>query len=265
MNAGTLNLGGTAAGTAGSAQTFTIIGSDLSAGIVLTAPTGVQLSDNGGSSYSTTLGLSEIDGTVGTTTIDVRISAGASVGWLSGDITASSAGATTQDVSVTGTVVSSPAGTTAAVTPSTETVSYGQSTIYTATVSSPAGTPSDGSVQFFVNGIAYGSPVPLSGGAGQIQISVPVGSYTITAEYTGDTNYAATLPAGETPAALEVSQAAPSVTISPVDIVYGTALANTQLSGTATSTVGGKVLTVPGSFRYTNAAGTVLVRTPSTE
>ncbi len=50
-----------------------------------------------------------------------------------------------------------------AVTPGTASVSYGQSATFTATVSSAAGVPPDGSVQFLVNGADYGSPVALSG------------------------------------------------------------------------------------------------------
>jgi hypothetical protein len=50
----------------------------------------------------------------------------------------------------------------------------------------------------------------------------------------------------------------PSVTVNPVNITYGTALANSQLSGTVTATVNGQVVSVPGSFAYTTAAGTIL-------
>ncbi len=90
---------------------------------------------------------------------------------------------------------------------STATVSYGQSATFTATVSSSAGVPPDGSVQFLVNGTAYGSPVALSGATAQLAISEPVGSFTIGAEYTGDANYAATVAAGETTGTLTVNQA----------------------------------------------------------
>ena len=103
--------------------------------------------------------------------------------------------------------------TTTAMTPGTVTVGDGQSPTFTATVSSPAGAPSNGSVQFFVNGVAYGSPAPLSGGTAQIPISEPAGSYTITAEYTGDANFASTLPGAETPAALIINS--PTLTPTP--------------------------------------------------
>ena len=100
----TLPLGTTTAGTAGSTESYTVSGTGLTADILIDAPTGVELSDDGGSTWSTSLDLIESGGTVDTTTIDARISASASVGGISGDITNTSTGATEQDVSVSGTV-----------------------------------------------------------------------------------------------------------------------------------------------------------------
>jgi hypothetical protein len=50
----------------------------------------------------------------------------------------------------------------------------------------------------------------------------------------------------------------PAVSVEPVGITYGTALANAQLTGTATFVVNGSLVNVPGTFTYTSAAGTVL-------
>ena len=58
---------------------------------------------------------------------------------------------------------------------------------------------------------------------------------------------------------MNVAQATPTVvSVNPVNITYGTALANGQLSGTAAWTVNGSPITVAGTFTYTSAAGTVL-------
>ena len=119
-----------------------------------------------------------------------------------------------------------------AVTPGTATVSFGQSATFTATVSSANGAPPDGSVQFLVNGAAYGSTVPLSGGTTQLAITEPAGSYTVAAQYTGDANYAATLPAAQTSATLTVNQAATATTVTP-----GTASVGFGQSATFTATV----------------------------
>ncbi len=55
-----------------------------------------------------------------------------------------------------------------------------------------------------------------------------------------------------------VAPVTPRVSVNPVNITYGTALTNSQLSGTATATANGQTVTVAGTFTYTSAAGTVL-------
>ena len=51
---------------------------------------------------------------------------------------------------------------------------------------------------------------------------------------------------------MNVAQATPTVvSVNPVNITYGTALANGQLSGTAVWTVNGSPITVAGTFTYT--------------
>ena len=62
-----------------------------------------------------------------------------------------------------------------------------------------------------------------------------------------------------------ISKGTPVVSINPVILTYGTPLANSQLSGTATWTVGGNQVTVPGSWSYTTATGTVPVRRRQSE
>jgi hypothetical protein len=65
----------------------------------------------------------------------------------------------------------------------------------------------------------------------------------------------------EVPAGLPVKVSGPvtpAVTVNPLTLPYGTALANSQLSGTATWVVAGNTVNVAGTFTYTNAAGTTL-------
>jgi hypothetical protein len=57
---------------------------------------------------------------------------------------------------------------------------------------------------------------------------------------------------------INVAQAAPVVSANPVTLTYGMPLADHQLSGTATWTVGGTVVAVPGFWSFTSALGTVL-------
>ncbi len=102
-----LNLGTTTAGTAGAPQTYTISGINLSANVVITAPSGVELSSDG-TNYNTMLTLTPSNGTLANSTISARISASAAVGSIGGNITNTSTGAAEQDVSVSGTVNSGP-------------------------------------------------------------------------------------------------------------------------------------------------------------
>lgn len=98
-----LNLGTTTYGTAGATETYDVSGNYLTGPVSIAAPTGVELSTDG-ANWSGSLTLNPVSGSVASTVIDVRISALADAGTISGDITASSAGAIEQDISVSGTV-----------------------------------------------------------------------------------------------------------------------------------------------------------------
>jgi hypothetical protein len=76
------------------------------------------------------------------------------------------------------------------LTPST----YGQPATLTATVV-PA--PAGGTVQFYDNGVALGSPVTVSNGTATCSINtLAVGNHPITASYSGTTGYAASSTTG---------------------------------------------------------------------
>ncbi len=141
--------------------------------------------------------------------------------------------------------------TTTVVMPGTVSVAFGQSAAFTATVSSSSGTPSDGFVQFLVDGSAYGSPVPLSGGSAKLAIAEPAGSYTIAARYTGDTSYAATVPAGETTATLTVAQSTVTKTATTTVVTPGTVFVTPGQSATFTAAVSSSNGTPPdGALQF---------------
>src|SRR5262249_35199984 len=98
------DLGTTTVGAAGAAKTYTVSGSNLTGDITITAPTGVEISSDGGTSYKTTVTLPQTGGTVASTTINVRITGSAAQGAVNGKVTNVSTGATQQDVTITGTV-----------------------------------------------------------------------------------------------------------------------------------------------------------------
>ena len=94
-----------------------------------------------------------------------------------------------------------------------------------------------------------------------VNVASGVGSGTIGLKVTGT---AIVDVAGNS---LSVPQSGPAYTlfvpqltlsVNPVNITYGTRLADSQLSGTATYTDNGSPVTVPGAYTYTSAAGSEL-------
>ncbi|WP_310594203.1 LamG-like jellyroll fold domain-containing protein [Flavobacterium sp.] len=98
----TLTNFSTCIGTPSASQTVTVSGSNLTANISIAALTGYQYSLDD-VTFSSTLSIVPISGTVNTTTVYVRLT-GVSSGTQSGNISLTSTGATTQTVAVTGTV-----------------------------------------------------------------------------------------------------------------------------------------------------------------
>jgi hypothetical protein len=92
----------TTVGAPSEAQIFTASGSNLLGNVTVSAPTGFQVSQDG-ISYGSSTALVPVDGTLGLTTLRVRLT-GADVGSFSGDITLSSSGLNTQTIPVSGTV-----------------------------------------------------------------------------------------------------------------------------------------------------------------
>jgi hypothetical protein len=85
-------------------QTFSVEGINLTADITVTAPTNFEVSLTSGSGFGSSVMLTQSGGTVSSTNIYVRLVAGLSSNPYSGDVTASSTGATNQTVALSGTV-----------------------------------------------------------------------------------------------------------------------------------------------------------------
>jgi hypothetical protein len=91
---------------------------------------------------------------------------------------------------------------------------------------------------------------------------LPVGTNNVTVTFNpGNNNYIAVT----TSMTVNVSQATPKVTVNAVKLTYGTALNDSQLSGTATYEVNDSTVTVGGVFTYASAAGSVLTAGKHTE
>jgi len=89
-------------GTASSTQTFTVSGSTLSDDLIVTAPTGFEISLSSGGEFAGSLNLTATSGSVASTTIYARLKADATSGDYSGlNFSIESTGATTQNVVTT--------------------------------------------------------------------------------------------------------------------------------------------------------------------
>lgn len=96
-----LSAFGGCSGTASASKNFTVNGDSLTSDLVITAPTGYEVSLSSGSGYGSSISIPPTGGNVTTTTIYVRMAASAS-GTMSGNITVSSTGVTSKNISVTG-------------------------------------------------------------------------------------------------------------------------------------------------------------------
>ncbi len=103
---GTLTAFSTPPGMPSDAQTYTVSGSNLTANININAPEGFELSTDG-STYTSSLMLTQSGGLVSSTTVYVRLS-GTDEGTFSGDIAHTSSGAADLNKAVNGIVAITP-------------------------------------------------------------------------------------------------------------------------------------------------------------
>ncbi|MFO0900287.1 MAG: MBG domain-containing protein [Pirellulales bacterium] len=125
----------------------------------------------------------------GSATINVTVPGSAPNGSYSVTVSAPGQGATTVTKTNSNAVVLNvPAATTTSITSTVNPSAYGQATSFNASVS---GSPSVGTVQFYVDGATFGSPVAVSAGAaasGAIA-SLKAGSHSIHAIYSGGAGF----------------------------------------------------------------------------
>ena len=97
----------TTTGTASASQPVTASGSNLTTDITITPVSPYEVSIDGGANYSAIpQTLTPIGGTVGNTTVNIRIASSAPAGAANGSVAFASAGVTTQTVTLTGNVSS---------------------------------------------------------------------------------------------------------------------------------------------------------------
>jgi DNA/RNA endonuclease G (NUC1) len=111
-------------GTASASQSYTLSGSNLTSNVVVTAPTGYEVSlDN--STFSGSKTLVPTSGSLSGVTVYVRLSASAATGVVSGTVVNAGGGVTTQNLTVSGNVEK--ATPTINVAPTASSIVYGQS------------------------------------------------------------------------------------------------------------------------------------------
>lgn len=158
----------TTQGTASTpAQSYTLIGAGLTSSVIVTPPAGYQVSQTsattGFAADGTAVTVTQANATAGRT-IYVRLSAAATAGAITGDITNATAGGATQRVAVTGTV--------AAPAP-TLTVSRTTLTAFNA----PAGTPS-ASQSYVLTGANLTSDITVTAPTGyEVSLTGTAGTY----------------------------------------------------------------------------------------
>jgi hypothetical protein len=138
-----------------------------------------QYSTNGGSSYTMIAGATSNTYSFTTT--------GSETGDLYEAVFTNVLGsATTNPATLTANHIA----TTTAVVSSSSTVTAGQPVTFTATVTPTSGSGETGTVQFVIDGSNVGSPVTLSNGTATFTTSsLSTGTHTVTADYSGDTNF----------------------------------------------------------------------------
>ncbi len=163
VSSNSLAFGNVQTATVSIPQTYTVSGTNLTADVTVTAPTGYTICTTSGGSYTTTLTLSQTAGSVATTTIYVRFSP-VVVQAYNGNITNVSTGATTQNIAVTG------AGITPTITVTPSTLDFGD--VQTGTTSTHQ--------TYTVSGTNLTADITITAPTGYTICTTSGGTYTTT-------------------------------------------------------------------------------------
>ena len=252
---GTLSPLTTTYGTASASTSFSVSGTDMTAGVLVTPPPGFEVStDNVNFSSTVTVGAA---GIIASTTVYIRLTSTTQVGSYSGNIILSSAGAPNVNVAMPSSTVN-PAP--LIITANSVNKAYGASltgapgsTAFTATGLQNSETI--GSVT-----IAYGAGSAANAVAGTYAGSVAASSAT-GGTFTAS-NYTITYMPGDI-----IADAPPTIAIaggpSPLTTIYGTASVSTSFSLSGIDMTAGVLVTPPPGFEVStdnvNFSSTVTV------
>ena len=152
------------AGSASASQSITVSGADLTANIIVTAPTGYELSLSSTTGFGASVTLNQVSGAVAATTLYVRLAANA-INGAAGNIVVGSTGATDKTVATLAAIVNP--------IPPTPTIGAGGPITFCAGGSVVLTSSSATGNQWYKDG------VPISGANSQTYIATASGAYTV--------------------------------------------------------------------------------------
>ncbi|RZM29928.1 MAG: hypothetical protein EOO88_02865, partial [Pedobacter sp.] len=281
---GTLGNFSTVFGTSSSSQQFSVSGTNLTAGILVTPPTGFEVSTNNTAFQSTvTVGAA---GNVASTPVYVRLSSAAAAGSYTGNIQLTSNGASTVDVSTTTNGANAITGAPITITANNASKTYGQAllmvsgssaftlssgslkngnTLNTVTLSYTSGAAANAAATTYSAAIV---PSALAGGNGFLasnySITYAGGNLTVNpallslAGNNANKTYGTTLVGATGSTAFTSSGLVNGETVGSVTMAYGTGAAATAAvntyagSVTPSAATGGTFTASNYSINYTN-------------
>ena len=252
---GPLNFGTVAVGNSSAEQTFTAAGSNLTADISITAPSGFEVSTTTDSLFGSSVTLTQAGGTVATTTIYARFTP-VSANPFSGDIACASTGAPMKNVVVSGLGLAAGF----ALTPSS--VNFGNllvSTTHTDTVLASNGGGTGVTISAVSSTSADFSVGPTSGVVGSLA-SIPFGiSFTPSSAgpKSGSIVFVHDGPSSPDTVTVTGTGADMSFSVTPTSVSFGDlAVSSLKTDSVTVSNPGGGTLTID-SVRSTNGEFTV--------
>jgi hypothetical protein len=261
-------------GAPSATQTVTVGGTTLTAGLVVTAPAGYEVSLSATAGFAASVTVAQTGGTAASTPVYVRL-VGTTAGSFAGNMTVASTGATTQNVAVTGTV-------TTAITPVPTITSFTPTSGPVGTTITVTGTDFTGATGAKLNDLAVTNfmvmgatsvmfDVPAGATSGFIAVTTLGGTATSTGTFTVSAPVVIPTITSLTPNAQVAGGPAVTLTIAgtgftPASTVSFNSVSYTQTSSTVTSlvvTIPASAVATAGNYAVTvtNTAGTSNINT----